>query len=109
MKVYGLYQTLVVDLPQEEFDKNGELSKKLNGLKGREAGAVFMLIWEYAKSNYEETSENFPTIEGDEIKLPYNGITTICKNGDSDVKFDVTNFPCDLRWILWKFSNVMEK
>lgn len=111
---YGLYQTLRINLPEEEFDKCYELSKKLNGIKGKEAKAVFLLIWEHAKTtsesddflnnNYNLSSKPLK----DRIKLPYKGVLMEKKN-DNDLKFDVEELPTELRWILWKFSNILEK
>ena len=90
MEEYGLYQTLNSKIPDEEMNEQlqNDLSKMLKGVKEeKETEAIYMLIYEHHR-----------TINGSINYSPVGGSKT-----PKGVKFDVVNFPNDLKWILWKF------
>lgn len=104
---YGLYQTFAP--PDESGEVTSSLSKKdlsvaqkkellqkLSTLTRDQTDAVFMLIVEHSRryGNFEYN----PT----DIHLPY-GLEQKAKT----ITFDLKKLPIPLRWILWRFSNVI--
>lgn len=95
---YALYYTLNKNLGKIKMTKAQglDLQKKLDELADESARkAVVMLIAEHSKV-VDQT--NFDTAD---IVIPYKGI-----QDEDGTRFDLKDFPQDLKWILWKFSNL---
>lgn len=97
---YPLYSTLNVNIKKKDMPrtKKIELVGKLNKMTKTQHEAVLMLICEHARcvENYSFSKPNF--------SLPYKA--SIVKQ---DAKFDLESLPPELKWILYKFSQVCEK
>ncbi len=103
-RAYGLYQTLTSTsfddskLSQKDLstDQKKELLCKLSAINKAQTDAIFMLIIEHARINnefiYDQTN----------MKLPYG-----LEQKSKIIVFDLKNLPISLRWILWRFSNVI--
>ena len=95
---YDLYYTLNTHIPTREFTKD-ELDTfwvnigKLNTLQSQ---AVVLLIYEY--SLVEAELIYLP----ESIVLPYNG-----KQKKTSVSFEYERLPSNLKWILFKFFEVL--
>ena len=99
-KSYGLlYQTFSSsDTPTEDLtvSQKCELKKNLENLNQEQNKAVFYLIIEHAK-----ITENY--IYDQETKIfPYD----MYQDGLS-MKFYLEKLPVNLKWILWKFNNLI--
>jgi len=96
---YPLYHTLNINIPKTKFTKAQEqdLKEKLSKLEKNTRKAVIMLIAEHSRL----TEGPFDTAD---LIIPYEGV----QDGD-DTTFDLKNFPNELKWILWKFTNLGSK
>ena len=106
---YGLYQTfapsrrsgeLPSDLPKKELTTKEKktLLRKLSSLNKDQTEAVFMLICEHARQN------NDFDYDPSDIQLPYG-----LQQKSKTVVFDLKKLPVQLRWVLWRFSNVINQ
>lgn len=98
---YGLYQTLYSPSFSEEQlpDENKkELLEKVKIMNYDQEKALFMLIYEHARLNgdVEYDSEN--------IILPYS-----IEQKGKNISIKFPELPNNLMWILWKFSNIVQK
>lgn len=95
---YDLYYTLNTNIPVREFTKK-EASiflsdiRKLNQLQSQ---AVVLLIYEHSLVMEELTFLPDPLV------LPYSG-----KQKKTSVSFDFDLLPSNLKWILFKFFEVL--
>lgn len=98
---YGLYQTLNNNLPEKKLTQpqQKKLLSKLYNLDEEQTEAVFMLVVEHARLNDE-----FDIQDLDDAQLPY-GI----KKVNNNLEIDLTSIPDPLKWIIWKFTDVVCK
>ncbi len=95
---YDLYYTLNTHIPTREFTK-AELSlfwSNIGKLSNLQSQAVVLLIYEH--SLVETESVALPV----SLVLPYGG-----KQKKSSVSFAFDLLPSDLKWILFKFFEVL--
>ena len=96
---YGLYQTFAAsDVPKNDLSmaEKKVLHEKFSTLVTDQAEAVFMLICEHARVN------NDFDYDPQNVVLPYS-----LKQDEANVVIDLENLPMKLRWILWRFGNVI--
>jgi hypothetical protein len=97
---YGLYQTLNQNIPRQDLkapQKTHILEKILN-LSSRETEAIVMLVCEHARIH-----EDF-VYDPKDITLPYGG-----SFDKKTATFDLKKMPITLRWIIFKFLEIVEK
>lgn len=99
-QTYGLYQTFSSDTPTKDLsdEEKKELSESFKELKIEQKKAIFFLIIEHAKitEDYIYDSKN--------IIFPYEMI-----QNENAIEFDLEKLPIKLKWILLKFSKVIDK
>jgi len=107
---YGLYQTFAPPeesgagspskLPKKDLTsaQKKELLQKLGSLDHDQTEAVFMLICEHARRHDEFT------FNPSEYQLPYG-----LEQKSKTIVFDLKELPVQLRWVLWRFSNVIKQ
>ncbi len=90
---YGLYQTLNQNIPKQDLKaaQKTHILEKINSLSRRETEAVVMLVCEHARIH-----EDF-VYDPENITLPYEG------------SFDKKTATFDLRWIISRFLEIVEK
>ena len=97
--MYGLYQTLDKNIPRKDLTEKEKkhILKKIKGAAPDQLEAMFMLICEDARlhDDFEGELENY--------ELPYRG-----KSQDEGVQFNLERFPRRLRWIIFRFCNVIK-
>ncbi len=95
---YDLYYTLNTNVPTREFTKDEQefFWAKLSKLDSLQSQAVVLLIYEH--SLVAEKLGSLPV----SLMLPYGG-----KQKQMSVSFDFTIFPSELKWILFKFFEVL--
>jgi len=91
-----LYYTLNSNISKKDLPegKKIELIKKISKLNQEQIEAFFLLICEHQKI---ENGIDYKSI-------PYGGIKQ-----KSGVQFDLQSFPIQLRWILYKFIDIVIK
>lgn len=97
---YGLYQTLNKNLPKQDLKaaQKSHIIERISNLTERESEAVVMLVCEHVRIH-----ENF-SYDPENIILPYE--SSFDKN---TVTFDLKKMPIPLRWIIFKFLEIVEK
>jgi hypothetical protein len=97
---YGLYQTLNKNLPKQDLKaaQKSHIIERISNLKERETEAIIMLVCEHAR-----IQENF-SYDPENIILPYEG-----SFDKKTVTFDLKKMPIPLRWIIFKFLEIVEK
>jgi|694.fasta_scaffold73514_2 hypothetical protein len=99
-QTYGLYQTFSSDTPEKDLseEEKKELDLTFKILNTEQKKAVFFLIIEHAKitEDYIYDPKN--------IIFPYNMI-----QNENSIEFDLENLPIKLKWILLKFSKIIDK
>lgn len=97
---YPLYHTLNHNIPKTKLTKNQEtdLAKKLCLVNEDAKKAVVMLITEHSRveGQYVYDPKN--------VVIPYSGTQE-----GNDVIFDLGKFPNELKWVLWKFVNLLNE
>ena len=97
---YGLYQTLNKNIPKQDLKaaQKTHILEKIITLSPRETEAVVMLVCEHAR-----IQEDF-IYDPEDIALPYDG-----SFDKKTATFDLKKMPIPLRWIIWKFLEIVEK
>ena len=95
---YDLYYTLNTHIPSREFTKEemGTFWTNINKLDQLQSQAVVLLIYEHSLVTAELTSLPNPLV------LPYEG-----KQKKPSVSFNYNLLPSNLKWILFKFFEVL--
>lgn len=98
---YGLYQTLKTNIPSKDLTSHqkDQLLQRLSNLTYQQKEAVFLLICEHAKQNVEGASKT-----ENNYTIPYEG-----RQKDNDIILDMDKLPISLRWILYKFTDIINK
>jgi len=98
-KTYGLYQTFSLNTPEEDLSEKEkrELKDFLLNADSDQKKAVFFLIIEHAILN-----DNFSYDPKNQLILPYDLI-----QNEKNLEFNLENLPINLKWILWKFHNMI--
>ena len=98
---YDLYYTLNTNIPVREFtpkEENG-FWERINKLDSSQIQAVILLIYEHSLVTAEtDTVVALP----ESLELPYGG-----KQRKTTVAFEFDLFPYELKWILFKFFEVL--
>ena len=95
---YDLYYTLNTHIPSREFTKEELVTfwTNINKLDQLQSQAVVLLIYEHSLVTAEVTSLPDPLV------LPYEG-----KQRKPSVSFNYNLLPSNLKWILFKFFEVL--
>ena len=95
---YDLYYTLNTHIPSREFTKEELVTfwTNINKLDQLQSQAVVLLIYEHSLVTAELTSLPNPLV------LPYEG-----KQKKPSVSFNYNLLPSNLKWILFKFFEVL--
>lgn len=98
-KTYGLYQTFSQNTPEDDLSEKEkkELKDFLLNLELDQKKAVFFLIIEHAIIN-----DNFSYDPKKQLELPYDLL-----QNEKNLEFNLENLPINLKWILWKFHNMI--
>lgn len=97
---YGLYQTLNQNIPKRDLTV-AQKTSILDGIESlaiEEKEALIMLIYEHARLN-----DNFVYDNNQLSVMPYNG-----EFSNKSINLDIKNFPIGLRWIIFKFINIIQ-
>lgn len=98
MHGYGLYQTLSFNIPKRDLSltQKKELVKRISTLGKKQCEALLLLICEHARSSGDFDIQT--------LEIPYTG-----KQEGGNVVFDFSKFPVSLRWVTWRFIQVVFK
>ena len=96
---YDLYYTLNTNIPTREFTKEekGVFWSSLSKLSQTQSQAVVLLIYEHSL-----VADNLSILHVP-LMLPYGG-----NQKKNSVSFDFDLFPLGLKWILFKFFEVLK-
>jgi len=96
MNSFPLYDSLVKDIPEKDLSvkQKEEFMDKIKSIDDNGRDLIYALIQFYNITNNDEKSEG---------KLPYGGIREDVKKGKTNLTWNFTDLPQNLRHILYKF------